>query len=100
MRKSRLCPSISPTYRAKAAEEVRRGVVGEVAAVQQEPLDGVVEAELAHSHEHGPARGPVGAAEQLAEALLAVHAKEAVDGVLVAAEEARFITTCWFLHSL
>ena len=50
-------------------------------------LDDVVEAELADGHEHGPARRPVGAVEQLAKALLAAHAHQAVDGVLVTVKQ-------------
>ena len=60
------------------------GVVLEAARLQQLLLDDVVEAELADGDEDGAARGPVGAVEQLAEALLAGHAQQPVDGVLVA----------------
>ena len=65
---------------------MRLGVVLEVARLEQLLLDHVVEAELADGDEHGSAGGPVGAVEQLAEALLAGHADHAVDGVLVAEE--------------
>ena len=60
------------------------GVVLEAARLQQLLLDDVVEAELADGDEDGAARSPVGAVEELAEALLAGHAQQPVDGVLVA----------------
>ena len=66
---------------------MRLGIVLEAARLEQLLLDHVVEAELADGDEHGSAGGPVGAVEQLAEALLAGHADHAVDGVLVAGEK-------------
>ena len=63
---------------------MRPGVILEAARRDQLLLDHVVEAELPDGDEHGAAGGPVGAVEQLAEALLAGHAHQTVDGVLVA----------------
>ena len=63
---------------------MRPGVVLEGARRYQLLLDDVVEAELSDGDEDGAAGGPVGPAEQLAEALLARHAQHAVQGVLVA----------------
>ena len=63
---------------------MRPGVILEAARRDQLLLDDVVEAELSDGDEHGAAGGPVGAVEQLAEALLAGHAHQTVDGVFVA----------------
>ena len=59
-------------------------VVGEVRRLEELGLDDVVEAELADGDEDGPGGRPVGAVEELPQALLLAHPVEAVDGVLVA----------------
>ena len=61
-----------------------RQVVLEVRSLEELGLDHVVEAELSHGDEDGPAGGPVCAGEQFGEALLTGHSHDAVECVLVA----------------
>ncbi len=86
------------THRRQTAREVRRQVVLEVVCLQKAGLDHVVEGELADGDEDGPARRPVGAVEQLAEALLASHAQQAVDRVLVAGTERERGSKAYFVR--
>ena len=81
---SRMAPiRQNEAHRRQAAEQVRLGVVLEVARPEQALLDDVVEGHLADGDEHAPADGPLRAVVQLAEALLAHHANQAVDHVIV-----------------
>ena len=73
--------------RSHAAEQMRLGVVLEVARPEQALLDDVIEGHLTNGDEHAPADGPLGSVVKLAEALLPHHANQTVDHVFVTENE-------------